>query len=71
MTEEDYLQSDDLMSPMYTNDSSAVLIVTDPTQQPADLRDGLLKLISYAPHHNLVSENAMDEESSEFKWHVK
>jgi hypothetical protein len=67
---DDYLQTDDIMSPMYS-DQSAVLIIIDHTQQPVELRDGVLKLISYAPHDNIVSGNAMDEESSEFHWHVK
>jgi hypothetical protein len=74
MTDNDYLQPDDLMSPMYYSDenaTNAVLIVIDHTQQPVELRDGILKLVSYAPHHNLVCENAMNEESSEYKWHAK
>jgi hypothetical protein len=48
-----------------------VLIVIDPTEQPVEIKDGLSKLINYAPHSNLVSENAMGDVSSEFYWHVK
>ncbi|CEP14685.1 hypothetical protein [Parasitella parasitica] len=69
MAAEDYLIADDIMIQSYT-EQSAVLIVIDPSQQPVELQDGLLKLIAYAPHGNLVSENAMDDEYSEFKWHV-
>lgn len=67
---EEYLTTDDLMIQGYIK-QSAVLIVIDPSQQPVEIQDGLLKLISHAPHGNLVSENAMDDDSSEFKWHVK
>jgi hypothetical protein len=68
---EEYLQPDDTMSPIMYSEQNAVLIVIDHLQQPAELQDGILKLISYAPHGNLVSENAMDDESSEYKWHLK
>ncbi|KAG1070115.1 hypothetical protein G6F42_026176 [Rhizopus arrhizus] len=67
---EEYLINDDIMIQSYT-EQSAVLVVIDPSQQPVEIQDGLLKLISHAPHGNLVSENAMDDDSSEFKWHVK
>lgn len=67
---EEYLVADDVMSPMYT-EQSTVLIIIEHTHQPVELQDGILKLISYAPHGNLVNGNAMEEESSEFKWHVK
>lgn len=67
---EEYLITDDLMLHNYV-EQNAVLIVIDPSQQPVEIQDGLLKLISHAPHGNLVSENAMDDESIEFKWHVK
>lgn len=50
---------------------SSVLIVIDTNQQPTDLQDGISKIISYAPHKNLVDENAMNEETSEFKWHLE
>ncbi|CAO0791616.1 unnamed protein product [Mucor circinelloides] len=66
---EEYLINDDIMIQSYT-EQSAVLVVIDPSQQPVEIQDGLLKLISHAPHGNLVSENAMDDDSSEFKWHV-
>ncbi|KAG2233185.1 hypothetical protein INT48_005023 [Thamnidium elegans] len=66
---EEYLVADDVMSPVYT-EQSAVLIIIEHTHQPVELQDGILKLISYAPHGNLVNGNAMDEESGEFKWHV-
>lgn len=68
---DDYLNTDDIMSPMYS-EQSVVLLVIDLVQQPVELQDGITKLISYAPHNNIRSDNAMDDdESSEFKWHVK
>lgn len=67
---EEYFLTDDIMIQSYT-EQSAVLIVIKTSQQPVELQDGLLKLIAYAPHGNLVSENAMDDDSNEFKWHVK
>lgn len=65
----DYLVPDDVM--VYNTDRNAVLIMIEHTHQPVELQDGILKLISYAPHGNLVNGNAMDDESSEFQWHVK
>jgi hypothetical protein len=67
---DEYLQADEFMNYI---DQSTVVILIDPARQPVELQDGLLKLIAYAPHGNLVTENAMDdkEDSSEFKWHVR
>lgn len=65
-----YLQESSTSS-MFMNTRSSVLIVIDTTRQPTDLQDGISKLISYAPHGNLVDENAMNEEMSEFRWHVE
>lgn len=68
---DEYINTDDTMSPMYSEQSS-VLLVVNLAQQPVELRDGIIKLISYAPHNNIVTENAMDDnESNEYKWHVK
>lgn len=68
---DEYINTDDTMSPMYSEQSS-VLLVVNLAQQPVELRDGIIKLISYAPHSNIVTENAMDDnESNEYKWHVQ
>lgn len=55
----------------YYNSRSSVLIVIDTHRQPIDLQDGISKLILYAPHKNLVDENTMNEETSEFQWHIE
>lgn len=60
-----------VMNVEHNTEQNYVLIVIDPTNQPVELKDGLSKLIAYAPHHNLVSEDAMGDESSEFTWHIK
>jgi hypothetical protein len=71
MMSDEYLQTDEFMN--YTDQSTTIVILIDPARQPVELQDGLLKVIAYAPHGNLVTENAMDdkEDSSEFKWHVR
>jgi hypothetical protein len=69
---EEYIQSDDMMTQsIYELPHNQVLVIIDLTQQPIEIRDGISKLISYAPYCNLVSESAMEDEASEFKWHVK
>lgn len=71
MMADEYINADDIMSPMYS-EQSPVLIVVNLAQQPVELRDGIIKLISYAPRNNIVTENAMeDNESNEYIWHVK
>ncbi|ORZ02623.1 glycoside hydrolase superfamily [Syncephalastrum racemosum] len=52
--------------------TNRVLLVVDVPQLPVELQDGLLKIIKYAPHKNLVSEapTSMQEDGLEHRWHL-
>lgn len=52
--------------------ANRVFLVVDVPQLPVELQDGVLKIIKYAPHKNLVSETPMpmQEDGLEHRWHL-
>lgn len=73
----DIIQRDDVMTgynetaPLHVA-TNHVLLVTNVTQLPVELQDGVLKIIKHAPHKNFVDENDMQEENGpEYKWHLR